>query len=86
MNLNFSTAESAFRAEVRSFVSEKLAADIRRKVMNGSHLTRDDHVLWQRTLNQRGWGARAGRTPSSCSATNALTSPGMPCNYTAVSA
>jgi len=56
MDLNFSPEESAFREEVRQFVNEKLPTCIRDKVMNGVHLTRDDHVLWQRTLHQRGWG------------------------------
>jgi alkylation response protein AidB-like acyl-CoA dehydrogenase len=56
MDLNFSPAESAFRVEVRSFVSENLPQHIHHKVMNGVHLTRDDHVLWQRTLHRRGWG------------------------------
>jgi alkylation response protein AidB-like acyl-CoA dehydrogenase len=56
MDLNFSPAETAFREEVRNFVKEKLPGPIRHKVMNGVHLTRDDHVLWQRTLHQRGWG------------------------------
>ena len=56
MDLNFGPAETAFREEVRNFVKEKLPGPIRHKVMNGAHLTRDDHVLWQRTLHQRGWG------------------------------
>ncbi|MCM2308946.1 MAG: acyl-CoA dehydrogenase family protein [Sulfuritalea sp.] len=56
MDLNFSPEESAFRVEVRNFVGEKLPAHIRDKVTNGVHLNRDDHILWQRTLHQRGWG------------------------------
>ena len=56
MDLNFTAAENAFREEVRAFVREKLPEHIRHKVMNGLHLTRDDHVLWQRTLHERGWG------------------------------
>jgi len=42
---------------VRAFVREKLPPQIRHKVLNGVHLSRDDHVLWQRTLHERGWGA-----------------------------
>lgn len=56
MDLTFSPEESAFRKEVRSFVKKKLPANIRDKVMNGVHLTRDDHVQWQKTLYARGWG------------------------------
>jgi alkylation response protein AidB-like acyl-CoA dehydrogenase len=56
MNLDFTDAENAFRAEVRAFVREKLPAGIRDKVASGIHLSRDEHVLWQRTLHARGWG------------------------------
>ncbi|MDP2135330.1 MAG: acyl-CoA dehydrogenase family protein, partial [Sulfuritalea sp.] len=56
MDLNFSPEENVFRAEVRGFVEQKLPAGIRHKVMNGVHLDRDEHVFWQRTLHQRGWG------------------------------
>jgi alkylation response protein AidB-like acyl-CoA dehydrogenase len=56
MDLNFTTDENRFRDEVRAFVHEKLPPHIRHKVMNGLRLKRDDHVLWQRTLHERGWG------------------------------
>ena len=56
MDLDFTAEETAFRHEVRAFVREKLPAHIRHKVINGITLTRDDHVLWQRTLHERGWG------------------------------
>ena len=56
MDLSFTPEEHAFRADVRNFVARKLPAHIRDKVMSGEHLTRDDHVLWQRTLYARGWG------------------------------
>jgi len=56
MDLDFSPDENAFREEVRRFVRDKLPAGIRHKVMNGIHLEREEHVLWQRTLHQRGWG------------------------------
>ena len=56
MDLDFSPDENAFRTDVRRFVKERLPAHVRDKVMNGVHLNRDEHVLWQRTLHQRGWG------------------------------
>ncbi len=56
MDLDFSPEENAFREEVRKFVTDRLPSHIRHKVMNGIHLERNDHVLWQRTLHQRGWG------------------------------
>ncbi len=54
MNLDFSDAENAFRAQVRAFVRDKLPAAIRDKVANGIHLGRDEHLQWQRLLFERG--------------------------------
>jgi alkylation response protein AidB-like acyl-CoA dehydrogenase len=56
MRLEFTEEEQAFREEVRTFLREKLPADIREKVLNGFELSRADHVLWQRRLHDRGWG------------------------------
>jgi alkylation response protein AidB-like acyl-CoA dehydrogenase len=57
MDLNFTPEESAFRQQVRSFMQEKLPADIRRKVLGGLIVQRDDYVRWQRILHEQGWGA-----------------------------
>ena len=59
MDLNFTPEESAFRQQVRSFMQEKLPADIRRKVLGGMIVERDDYVRWQRVLHEQGWGAPA---------------------------
>ncbi|HUW37914.1 MAG TPA: acyl-CoA dehydrogenase family protein, partial [Rhodocyclaceae bacterium] len=56
MDLGFSAAENAHREAVRAFVRDELPSHIRHKVMNGLHLTRDDHLAWQRSLFRRGWG------------------------------
>jgi len=56
MDLNFTPEESAFRQQVRSFMQEKLPADIRRKVLGGLIVERDDYVRWQRILHAQGWG------------------------------
>ncbi|MEO7205601.1 MAG: acyl-CoA dehydrogenase family protein [Steroidobacteraceae bacterium] len=56
MRLEFTDQEQAFREEVRAFLQEKLPAQIRDKVLNGYDLSREDHVLWQRSLHERGWG------------------------------
>ncbi len=56
MRLEFTEQEQAFREEVRAFLRDKLPPPIRDKVLNGFELSRDDHVLWQRTLHERGWG------------------------------
>ena len=57
MDLEFSKEELAFREEVRSFVAEKLPADIREKVDNGHPLAKDDFVRWQKILFEKGWVA-----------------------------
>jgi alkylation response protein AidB-like acyl-CoA dehydrogenase len=57
MDLNFTPEESAFRQQVRSFMQEKLPADIRHKVLGGLIVERDDYVRWQRILHEQGWGA-----------------------------
>jgi alkylation response protein AidB-like acyl-CoA dehydrogenase len=56
MDLNFSPEDTAFREQVRRFVSENLPESIRHKVMNGIHLEREEHVRWQRILHAHGWG------------------------------
>ncbi len=56
MDLNFTAEENAFREEVRAFVRAKLPEGIRQKVMSSQHLSKDEHVLWQRTLHEKGWG------------------------------
>jgi len=55
MDLNFSPDDLAFRGEVRAFLHDQLPSSLRAKVRQGVHLTRDDHLLWQRTLHARGW-------------------------------
>ncbi|MBI5336029.1 MAG: acyl-CoA dehydrogenase family protein [Burkholderiales bacterium] len=56
MDLDLTPDDLAFRDEVRAFVRAKLPDGIRRKVTSGLHLTREEHVQWQRILNERGWG------------------------------
>ena len=57
MNLEFTAEERAFREEVRAFVQERLPSDIRDKVLHGHDLGREDYLLWQHRLHERGWGA-----------------------------
>ena len=56
MRLEFTEEEQAFREEVRRFLREQLSCDISDKVLNGYELGREDHVIWQRRLHERGWG------------------------------
>jgi pimeloyl-CoA dehydrogenase large subunit len=55
MDLNFTPDELAFREEARHFFRTAIPEAIRAKVAEGEGLTRDDMILSQRTLNQRGW-------------------------------
>ncbi len=55
MDLSFTSAEIAFRDEVRCFFREEIPADIRRKSGEGEHLSKSDLVTVQRILNARGW-------------------------------
>jgi alkylation response protein AidB-like acyl-CoA dehydrogenase len=59
MDLAFSPAELDFRTAVRTFIAERLPADIREKIRNGITLVKDDFVRWQRILHERGWAAPA---------------------------
>ena len=55
MDLRFTPEETVFRDEVRNFVRMSLPGSIRRKMVEGRELSRDDVVTWQRILNRRGW-------------------------------
>jgi alkylation response protein AidB-like acyl-CoA dehydrogenase len=57
MDLNYSQEETAFRDEVRAFCEAELPEYLRRKMMQGQRITRDDYTTWQRILNKRGWAA-----------------------------
>lgn len=56
MRLEFTDEEQSFREDVRSFLRERLSADISGKVLAGYELGREEHLLWQRRLHERGWG------------------------------
>jgi pimeloyl-CoA dehydrogenase large subunit len=55
MDLRFTPEEIAFRDEVRDFFRIALPEKIRRKLVEGRHLAKDDIVAWQRILNAKGW-------------------------------
>jgi alkylation response protein AidB-like acyl-CoA dehydrogenase len=56
VDLRFTPAEQAFREEVRAFLAAELPADMRRRVLEGRHPSRDDTVAWHRILHRKGWG------------------------------
>src|SRR5579864_1067379 len=55
MDLRFTADEISFRDDVRGFFRAALPPEIRRKMVEGRHLGKDDIVLWQRILNDKGW-------------------------------
>src|SRR5713101_8264415 len=55
MDLRFTDEEAAFRDEVRSFFKQNLPENIRRKMVEGKKIGKDDIVVWQRILNKKGW-------------------------------
>ena len=52
----FTAEEDAFRLTVRSFLDEKLPAELRKRMLSGERPTREDKVTWSRLLHARGWG------------------------------
>ena len=59
MDLNYSTAELAFREDVSAWLKQNLPDDLRDKVASYEHLTRDDLLRWHKTLAAKGWIAPA---------------------------
>jgi len=55
MDLRFTPEENAFREEVRAFMRGALPEAIRRKMVEGRRLVKEDLVTWQRILNKKGW-------------------------------
>lgn len=55
MDLSFSVEEEAFRAEVRRFISENLDPKTHRTMLDGRVPPKEEIVVWQRTLNAKGW-------------------------------
>jgi len=59
MDLNYSAEELAFRDEVRGWLRANLPQDLREKVENYAHLSKDDLMRWHRILAKQGWVAPA---------------------------
>lgn len=55
MDLSFTPEEQSFRREVRAFFLSEVPAEIRRKVSEDRHLSKEEMVRAQRVLNARGW-------------------------------
>ena len=48
--LRFTDEENAFREEVRAFLKEKMPEDIRKRMVDGESMDKDDLVRWTRIL------------------------------------
>jgi alkylation response protein AidB-like acyl-CoA dehydrogenase len=59
MNLSYSPADDAFRADVRIWLEASLPGALREKVFHHKRLTRDDYTSWHKLLAARGWSAVA---------------------------
>lgn len=55
MDLRAGESLEAFRAQVRSFIDERLPSELRQRMRHGLRPTHDDIVTWQRILHERGW-------------------------------
>lgn len=55
MDLNFSDQDLAFREEVREFFRTRYPQSVKEKQDSGIYLTKEDHVLWQKALHEKGW-------------------------------
>ncbi|RSE85974.1 acyl-CoA dehydrogenase family protein [Achromobacter denitrificans] len=59
MDIEVTPEERAFRQEVRSFAQAHLPESVRRKVLYGEKLEKQEYVDWQRHLHRQGWIAPA---------------------------
>ncbi|RYG30674.1 MAG: acyl-CoA dehydrogenase, partial [Burkholderiales bacterium] len=57
MDFRTTPEQDAFRAEVRTFIRERLPQDIRERLAMGHPARKDDVVRFQRILHERGWAA-----------------------------
>ncbi|MEZ5937428.1 MAG: acyl-CoA dehydrogenase family protein [Hyphomonadaceae bacterium] len=56
MDLQFKPEDIAFRDEVRRFLEEKYPQRLR-DIKSRGEITKEDFLLWQKTLYEQGWGA-----------------------------
>ena len=55
MDINFSPQDLEFQREVRAWFQANTPEALKRKVVTGEMLQKDDIVNWQRKLDDRGW-------------------------------
>jgi alkylation response protein AidB-like acyl-CoA dehydrogenase len=59
MDLNYSPADDAFRADIRGWLDANLPQALRAKVLEHKRLIRDDYASWHKLLGTRGWSVVA---------------------------
>ncbi|MDH4190550.1 MAG: acyl-CoA dehydrogenase family protein [Betaproteobacteria bacterium] len=59
MDLSYTNQDLAFRDQVRSWLNANLPRDLRDKVANYAHLSKDDLLRWHKILAKQGWVAPA---------------------------
>ncbi|SAL25078.1 acyl-CoA dehydrogenase domain-containing protein [Caballeronia udeis] len=59
MDLNYSPADDAFRADIRAWLDANLPQVLRTKVLEHKRLNRDDYASWHKLLGTRGWSVVA---------------------------
>ena len=57
MELNYTAADEAFRAEVRAWIDANLPAGIKAKMLGHRRLTKADFQFWHKKLYTKGWVA-----------------------------
>jgi alkylation response protein AidB-like acyl-CoA dehydrogenase len=59
MDLNYSPADDAFRADIRAWLDANLPQALRAKVLDHKRLNREDYASWHKQLGTRGWSVVA---------------------------
>jgi alkylation response protein AidB-like acyl-CoA dehydrogenase len=59
MDLNYSPADDAFRADIRAWLDANLPQALRTKVLDHKRLNRNDYASWHKLLGTRGWSVVA---------------------------
>jgi alkylation response protein AidB-like acyl-CoA dehydrogenase len=59
MDLNYSPADDAFRADIRGWLDANLPQVLRTKVLEHKRLNRDDYASWHKLLGTRSWSVVA---------------------------
>jgi alkylation response protein AidB-like acyl-CoA dehydrogenase len=59
MDLNYSPADDAYRADIRAWLEANLPQALRAKVLDHKRLSRDDYASWHKLLGTRGWSVVA---------------------------